>query len=348
MEKSKNTVEIKAFIALALVSFFWGTTYLAIRLGLGEEESGQVHGIFLSAVRQSLAGLLLVGFLLLTGVKLPARKTMFQLAILGILLLSVGNGLATWALQYIPSGLGSVMSATGPIFIAIFSHFIVEKVRWSPRLIGGMLLGWIGIMGISYDYLEALLNPKFAFGIALNMSATIIWSLGSVYAAKWKPSVHLLMGAGLQMLFGGAVTWAVVGIVGIDNLVTTPLGPSFWWSIAYLIVFGSFISYSAFIYTLEKLPPAQASLYAYINPVVAVVLGWIVLSEPLSPMTAFAIGITILGVYWVNTAFQTQRRRRSLMMTTQKEEEIDTINSTIIPEAQNIEEPKEDAEPELV
>lgn len=325
----------KAFIALALVSFFWGTTYLAIRIGVGKEESGQVHGLFLSAVRQSIAGVLMVGFLLLTGVKLPNRKTMIQLAVLGILLLGIGNGLATWALQYIPSGLGSVMSATGPIFIAIFSHYIIAKVRWSARLISGMLLGLVGIMGLSYDYLEAFLNPNFAFGIGLNIMATIVWSLGAVYAAKWKPNTHLMMGAGLQMLFGGIITWSVVGIVGVNNLVQAPLGASFWWSIAYLIIFGSFIAYSAFMYTLEKLPPAQASLYSYINPIVAVLLGWVILSEELTPMTIFAILITIVGVYLVNTAFQAQRKKEAARLADLE-----------IPEIPIMEAKKEDAEPE--
>ena len=329
MGKSDLSPRNKAFIALALVSFFWGTTYLAIRIGVGKEAAGQVHGLFLSAVRQSIAGVLLVGFLLLRGIKLPPRKAMFKLAALGIILLGLANGLASWSLQYIPSGLGSVMSATCPIFIAIFSHFLINKVRWSVRLISGMLLGFVGILGLSYDYLEAFLNPNFAFGIGLNIIATILWSLGSVYAAKWKPNTHLLMGAGLQMLFGGIFTWLIVGAVGTETLVQGPLGFAFWGSIIYLVIFGSFIAYSAFMYVLENLPPTQASLYAYLNPIVAVLLGWIILNEDLTPMTVFAIAITIFGVYLVNTDYQSQRKK-NLAKLAQAEKEASIDLETIL------------------
>lgn len=298
----------KAYIALALVSFFWGTTYLAIRIGVGTNPDEQVHGLFLSAVRQSLAGGLLVGFMLLTGAKLPDRKTLAQLAIIGLIMLCLANGLATWSLQYIPSGLGSVMSATCPIFIALLSHFIIKPIQWSGRLVGGMLLGFVGIAGISYDYLDDFFNPVFSFGIFLNLMATFLWAVGSIYTAKWKPNTNLMLGAGLQMLFGGTGTWLIVGAVGMDKMVTFPLGWNFWGSIAYLIVFGSFIAYSSFMYTLEKLPPTQASLYAYINPIVAVLLGWIILAERLNIMVGFAIIITIVGVYLVNTAFQKQKK----------------------------------------
>ncbi|MCP4442981.1 MAG: EamA family transporter [Aureispira sp.] len=302
----------KAYIALALVSFFWGTTYLAIRIGVGTNpEEEQIHGLFLSAVRQSLAGGLLVGFMLLRGTKLPDRKTLLQLIIIGLTMLCLANGLASWALQYVPSGLSSVMSATCPIFIAILSHFLIHPVKWSPRLVGGMLLGLLGIAGLSYDYLEDFLNPAFTFGIILNLIATFLWAVGSIYTAKWKPNTNIMLGAGLQMLFGGLGTWCIVGAMGVKEMVPVPLGWDFWGSIAYLIIFGSFVAYTAFMYTLENLPPTQASLYAYLNPIVAVVLGSIVLTERVNLIMAFAIAITIVGVYLVNTDFQNQGKTKS-------------------------------------
>ena len=311
MSSVKLSNKTKAYIALAAVSFFWGTTYLAITIGL-DGGDGKVHGLFMSALRQSLAGIILVGWMLLSGVKLPPRKTLGQLAIIGFMMLCLGNGLATWAMQYIPSGLGSVMSAVGPVFIAVFSYFLVEKFRWSARLIFGMLLGLIGVMGISFDYLEAFLNPRFSFGILLNMLATLVWSLGSVFAAKWKPNVHLMMGAGIQMLFCGVIMWIIVLIIGVDNLVSGPITLKFWGSIVYLIIFGSLISYSAFMYTLENLPAAQASLYAYINPVVAVFFGWWILSEKLNWITIASMLTVILGVYLVNSSFNKEKKKKEL------------------------------------
>ena len=310
----KNKSMLPAYIALALVSFFWGTTYLATRIGVEF-----AHGFLLSAVRQLTAGGCLLAFMLLRGYRLPDRKTMIQLSILGFLFLGAGNGIMTWALQYVPSGLCSVLSALSPIFVVIVSHFIIEKTRWSFRLIFGMLLGTVGVVGIFYDYLEDLLNPNFSFGIGLTLGACAIWSFASVYAAKWKPKVHLLLGASIQMIVGGLASALVVGIAGWDNMKFGDWGIEFWGSIAYLVVFGSFVAYSAFLYVLSNLPPAQASLYAYINPVVAVLLGWLLLNENLNLITVTAMGTTVAGVYLVNTAFIRNKKKQEKETVPEKE-----------------------------
>ncbi len=293
---SKST---KAFIALALVSFFWGTTYLATRIGVKSS-----HGFLLSAIRMSLAGGLLTGFMLLRGHQLPKGRELLQTSIIGILLLGVGNGCMTWALQYIESGFASVLSATCPIFIVIMSHFMVAKVKWSFRLVGGMLIGFLGIVGIFSDYLNDFSNPFFAWGIVLAALATLFWCLGSIYTAKWKMKTHLLLGAGIQMFVGGIFLWGMVFAWGIDDLIFKDLGWDYWLSILYLIIFGSFVAYSAYIYVMTHLPPAQASLSAYINPIVAVLLGALLLSEKLTWITFLSMGTTILGVYLVNSAFR--------------------------------------------
>lgn len=294
----------KAIIALAIVCFFWGTTYLAIRIGLSGGEDVYVHGIFLAAVRQSIAGFILVTWMFLRGVPFPKKKTFLQVSAIGVLLLGMGNGFATWSMQYIPSGFGSVMSASGTILIAIFSHFMIEKIKWTFSLFFGMALGLIGVFGISYDYIESFDNPNFILGIFLNVAAIFVWSFGSVLTAKWKPSVHLLMGAGIQMLVGGTLMWIIIGIVGYENMVQGQIPNNFWMSVIYLIVFGSLLSYTAFMYTLENLPPAQASLYAYINPIVAVLLGWWVLNENLNLLTIASMAVTILAVYIINSNFK--------------------------------------------
>jgi drug/metabolite transporter (DMT)-like permease len=121
-----------------------------------------------------------------------------------------------------------------------------------------------------------------------------------------------MMGAGLQMLFGGTIMWIIVLIIGVDNLVTGEITLKFWGSIVYLIIFGSLISYSAFMYTLENLPAAQASLYAYINPVVAVIFGWWILNEKLNWVTIASMLTVILGVYLVNSSFNIEKKRKEL------------------------------------
>lgn len=306
---SKST---KAFIALGLVSFFWGTTYLATRIGVKSS-----HGFLLSAIRMTTAGALLTGYMLLRGHHLPKGKELLRTGIIGVLLLGLGNGSITWALQYIESGFASILSATCPIFIVIMSHFMIKPVKWSFRLVGGMLIGFMGILGIFSDYLNDFSNPFFGWGIALAAFATFFWCLGSVYTAKWKSTSHLLLNSGLQMFMGGLFLWGMVFAWGIEDLIFTNLGWDYWLSIAYLIVFGSFVAYSAYIYIMSNLPPAQASLFAYINPIVAVLLGAIVLSEKITLVTVTSMSVTILGVYLVNSAFRKQ-----------KEDNIDTATET--------------------
>ncbi|WCL82900.1 EamA family transporter [Saprospira sp. CCB-QB6] len=295
----------KAFIALALVSFFWGTTYLATRIGVKE-----AHGLFLSSVRQCTAGVSLIAFMWARGAMLPKGKALLHTIIIGLMLLGAGNALMTWALQYVESGFASVVSASGPIFIALFSHFMIRPLPWSPKLIGGMALGMLGILGVFSNYLDSFdQSPNFSLGLLIMFGATLFWSLGSVFAAKWKPDTSLLMGAGLQMFSGGLFTAIICSFFSWDQLVFGELSMQFWGSILYLVVFGSFIAYSAYIYVMEHLPPTQAALSAYINPIVAVIAGALVLGERLTWLTLIGMLLTILGVYLVNQCFKTANKK---------------------------------------
>ncbi len=293
MNKSNLT---KAYIALIIVSIFWGTTYLAARIGVRH-----MHGLMLSGLRQSIAGALLVGFFLLRGYKLPSKAIISRLFIIGVLMLVGANGLLTWALAYIPSGLGAIVAATVPIWMTIFSFFLVQqKTRITPLLIAGMVIGLVGVMGIFSDYLADLVNPNFRFGIMLVLISCLSWSMGSVLTAKWALEVNYLYGAGFEMLFSGIVMLVIMLVTGEFRQAefTTEL----WGSLLYLIFFGSILGYSAYVYTLNNLPPSLAAVYAYINPIVAVLLGWMVLDEHLNLTTALSCLVTLIGVYLVNTA----------------------------------------------
>ena len=133
---------VNAYIALVIVSIFWGTTYLAARIGVQH-----MHGMLLAALRQGTAGVLLVGFFMLRGYKLPELPVLSRLFVIGVLMLCGSNGLMTWAMQYIPSGLGAIIAATVPIWITIFSFFLVQRTRISYQLVIGMLIGLAGSRG---------------------------------------------------------------------------------------------------------------------------------------------------------------------------------------------------------
>ncbi|NLR66889.1 EamA family transporter [Chitinophaga varians] len=294
-----------AYIALAIVSIFWGTTYLASRIGVRH-----IHGIMLAGIRQSTAGLLLTGFFLLKGYKLPEKMVLSKLFVMGLLMLVGSNGLMTWAMQYVPSGLGAVISATVPIWITIFSYFLVKKTRISIQLLVGMLLGFAGVAGIFYNYLSSLMNPDFRFGIMLCFFACIFWALGSVLTAKWALGVNYLFGAGFQMLFSGIVMLLIATLFMGQQFSADSFTAELWESLLYLVLVGSVLSYSAYVFTLNNLPPSLASVYAYINPIVAVLLGWILLKENLTWMMGLCSLVTIGGVYLVNDAVNKNKQKQ--------------------------------------
>jgi drug/metabolite transporter (DMT)-like permease len=297
-----------AYIALAIVSIFWGTTYLASSVGVRH-----MHGVMLAGIRQAVAGFLITGFFLLRGYKLPEKMVLSKLFVIGTLMLCGGNGLLTWAMKYIPSGLGAIIAATIPIWITIASYFLVQRTRLSLQLIIGMILGFGGVAGIFYNYLSSLMNPDFQFGILIAFGSCIFWALGSVLTAKWALEVNYLYGAGFQMFFSGIIMLVVATFFLGAHVEVSTFTTELWESLLYLVLVGSVFSYSAYVFALNNLPPAQVSIYAYINPVVAVLLGWLILHEQLTWLTGICSLITIGGVYLVNNAIN--KNKKSLATT---------------------------------
>jgi drug/metabolite transporter (DMT)-like permease len=288
----------RAYIALGLVSFFWGTTYIAARIG-----AQHMPGLFVSGVRQFSSGLILVSFFLARGYSIPAWDTLKKISLQGILLLAIANGLLTWSLEYISSGLAAIIAALVPLFITIFTLWLSSCTKITRWMIIGMLIGFGGILTIFYDYLGQLHSKSFVFGVALALLSTLSWSFGTVYTSKQKLSTDILFAVGLQMLVAGVTILIVCGLTGkYVNLADT--GQATWLALAYLIVFGSLLAYSAYVFAISKLPPAQVSIYAYINPIVAVGLGWLLLQEKMNANMALGTAITLSGVWLVNKEFK--------------------------------------------
>lgn len=291
----------KAYLALAVVSFFWGTTYIATRVG-----AQQMPGLFMAGVRQFLSGFILVGFFLLRGYRLPSWKELKNISVQGFFLLCVANGLLTWAMEYITGGLAAIIVALVPLFIALFSIWLSKCARISRWMWIGLTTGFAGIMIIFYDYLGQLQNKSFLFGVILALISVLSWSFGTVYTSRTKSSVGVLYNVGLQMLIAGIIMLVVCAITG-KYINLAEAGTDSWIALLYLIVFGSLLAYSAFVFAISKLPPTQVSIYAYINPVVAVVFGWLLLSEKMNVNMILGTLITIAGVYLVNREFKKQR-----------------------------------------
>jgi drug/metabolite transporter (DMT)-like permease len=291
----------KAYLALAVVSFFWGTTYLASRIS-----AQHIPGLFVSGVRQFISGLLLVAYFRSRGYTWPDKKSWITIAIQGVLLLCISNGLLTWALEYINSGLAAIIAGLVPLFVALFSILLLRFARFTRLMVAGLVIGFGGIITIFYEHFAQLLNARFAFGVILSLIATISWSFGTVFASRYKPKTDILFSVGLQMLIAGSIMLVICYASGkYTNLAEAD--HSALWSLAYLIFIGSLLAYSAYVFAISKLPPTQVSVYAYINPIVAVVLGWFILQEQMSINVITGTLITLAGVYLVNKEFKKQQ-----------------------------------------
>ena len=291
----------KAYLALAVVSFFWGTTYLASRIS-----AQHIPGLFVSGVRQFISGLLLVAYFRSRGYAWPDKKSWITIAIQGVLLLCISNGLLTWALEYINSGLAAIIAGLVPLFVALFSILLLRFARFTRLMVAGLVIGFGGIITIFYEHFAQLLNARFAFGVILSLIATISWSFGTVFASRYKPKTDILFSVGLQMLIAGSIMLVICYASGkYTNLAEAD--HSALWSLAYLIFIGSLLAYSAYVFAISKLPPTQVSVYAYINPIVAVVLGWFILQEQMSINVITGTLITLAGVYLVNKEFKKQQ-----------------------------------------
>lgn len=291
----------KAYIALAMVSFFWGTTYLASKIS-----AHYIPGLFVAGVRQFVAGLVMVGYFKSTGFAWPDKKSLAKITVQAVLLLCISQGLLTWSLEFIDSGLAAIIAGLMPLFVALFSILLLRFARFTALMIVGLLIGFGGIVTIFYEHFSQLLNPKYALGIGLALIATTSWSFGTVFASRYKPKTDILFSVGLQMLISGILVLSVCGLSGkYVNLMET--NRSALWGLLYLIVIGSLLTYSAYVFAVSKLPPTQVSIYAYINPIVAIFLGWLILKEHMSINVFTGTFITLGGVYLVNKEFKKQQ-----------------------------------------
>lgn len=292
----------KAYMALGIVSFFWGTTYIAAKIG-----TQHIPGLFLAGLRQFLSGLILVGFFLLKGYHIPGWQVLKKISVQSIFLLCIANGLLTWSVEYISGGLAAIIAALVPLFIALFTVWLSKAAKITRWMLAGLIIGFAGVVVIFYDYLGQLQNKSFVFGILLAIVSTLSWSFGTVYTSKQKPPIDILFNVGLQMLIAGIVVLTICGVTG-KYVNIADVGMDSWMAIAYLVVFGSLLAYSAYVFMISKLPPTVVSVYAYINPIVAVGLGWLLLSEKMNANMLVGTLITLSGVYLVNREFKKVKR----------------------------------------
>ncbi|MDI5948372.1 DMT family transporter [Flavobacterium yafengii] len=307
--KIKNAVSSKVnaiglpILALCWVSFFWGTTWIASKEGVKHMPALQ-----LAAIRQFIGGLLYISFFLFKKTPWPKGKQWKTIIILSILNFVLSNGLSTWGVKYISSGLGAIIGALVPLWIVIITFFRGERL--ARLTVIGLIISFGGVCVIFYDHLSDFMIPDFRFGIILSLIATLTWAFGSLYTKKKAASFNPYFSLGLQMFISSILLFAYNGATGTSVSLNTIPAIS-WWSIAYLVVFGSVLTFIAFIYALQNLPAEISSIYSYINPIIAVILGAMIFGETLNVAIAIGGGVTLFGLYMVNYSLRKTRKNSS-------------------------------------
>lgn len=283
-------------LAVCWVSFFWGTTWLASKEGVRHMPSLQ-----LVTIRQFAAGILYVVYFLVKKEPWPKGKQWRTILTLAILNFVLSNGLSTWGVKYISSGLGAIISAIFPIWIIMINFFNGERV--AKLAITGILICFGGICIIFIDHLGDFFKPDFQFGIILTIVSTITWAFGILHTKKKAASFNPYFSLGLQMLISSIILFTITEVSG-TNIPLNQIPNESCFAIGYLVIIGSVLTFIAFIYSLQHLPTEISSIYVYINPIVAMVLGAIIFGESLTSAIAVGVVVTLIGLYLVNKSIR--------------------------------------------
>lgn len=298
------TTRQKAYIGLAATSIIWGTSWVASKIAV----KGGVPGLEVAAIRQFMGGALFVSFFLIRGEKLPSAKQMLWLAGMGSLLFVIANGFATVALRYIPSGLAALIAALYPLSVVIIERLFFRNTKITWVTFTGLLLGITGIGIVFYDNAFHNQTEGYILGLILSLIAMLSWSVGTIIIARNKVKINAYNATGWQMLLASFLLMVMTLISG-DTVPLSAVPASTWMAIAYLVFVSSIVAFVAFIYTMKHLEPAIAALYAYINPIVAILTGSVLMNEKLTIDILIGSAITLAGVFLVNRSLKKQREQ---------------------------------------
>ncbi len=274
------------------VCIIWGTTYLAIRVGVAD-----LPPMLFAGFRWIVAGSIFILYLRLKGEKLPAKSDLIPIAIVGLLLLGFGNGLVVVGEQWLNSGLTALLITTTPFLMVGLESLLPQGKKLNLLIFIGIILGLVGVSLIFGSHWEELFDSSYLKGVLSILGAEMAWATGSVYSKYKKLNLNPLMNAAVQMLMAGFALTTLGIILGEPSqLHFTQDGLL---AFAYLTLVGSIFGYGSYIYSIAHLPLSFVSTYAYINPVIALFLGWLILDERLDFIILIAAVVIIIGVLLV-------------------------------------------------
>ena len=291
----------KAYFAVAVTSIVWGTTWVASKVGIAHVPAFQF-----ASMRQFLGGSIYVCFFLMKGAGLPTPKQFLWLIPMSFLMFVSSNGIATYGLQFITSGLAALIAALYPLSVVLIERFYFKAIKITLATFIGLMLGLLGIVFIFYKDSLQMHGTNYPYGVVLSLFAMVTWSVGSVIISRNKININAYYSIGWQMLISAAVM-AMVALYTNNYIPLQSIPGRTWGVLVYMVLGGSVFAFVCFIYSMKHLQPAIASLYAYINPIVAIWVGSLLLDEKMSVTNIIGTLCTLVGVYIVNNSLKKQK-----------------------------------------
>jgi drug/metabolite transporter (DMT)-like permease len=297
MDSNTHRPAWKTLLAFAIIYFVWGSTFLAIRVGVRE-----VPPLLFAAMRFLVAGLVLYGWMIAKGERSPNRRQWMSVVSLAFLIFVVDYGLLFWAEQRVPSGIAAVMMATIPVFIALSEILFLRTQRLTVRLTFALLVGIGGVAVLTSHALNLGDAPLDRTGAMALIIGSLSWSIASVLTRKLSLPSSKVMSSGAQMLAGGIMLTLTAAACGeFRNFHPSTVSREAWFSLLYLIVAGSIIGFTAYVWLIHHESPTKVGTYAYVNPVVAVLVGYLFGGEVLGLRTILGTLFVLISVVVITT-----------------------------------------------
>ena len=297
LEANTHRPTWKTLLAFAIIYFVWGSTFLAIRVGVRE-----VPPFLLAAMRFLVAGLVLYGWMIAQGERSPSGRQWMSAFLLALLIFVLDYGLLFWAEQRVPSGIAAVMMATIPVFMALSEIIFLRTQRVTARLALALLIGIGGVAVLMSHSLNLGGAPIDRAGAEALIIASMSWSVSSVLMRKLPLPPSKVMNSGAQMLAGGVLLALTAAALGeFRNFRPSTVSRGAWLSLLYLIVAGSIVAFTAYVWLIHHESPTKVGTYAYVNPVVAVLLGYFLGGETLGLRTILGTLFVLISVVVITT-----------------------------------------------
>jgi drug/metabolite transporter (DMT)-like permease len=294
MQISVRPERFRLLLAFFLIYFIWGSTYLAIRFAIET-----MPPFLMAGTRFFAAGLLMFGFLRLKGVASPDRWQWLHLSVIGTFLFLGGNGLVVWAEQYITSGLAALLVSTLPLWLILLDWLWAKGPPPTRMAMVGISLGIVGTV-LLVDPARIVGSSVHLPGAAMVVLASLLWAVGSIYSKKIRQPASIFMSAACQMIGGGSSLLFVSLLLGepaqFDPAAVSAVSVA---GFLYLLVFGSMVAISAYVWLLQNASASRVSTYAFVNPAVAIFLGWLLADEEINLHIMLGAGIILAGVFLV-------------------------------------------------